>query len=207
MTAPTGPSATLVLLDESHLVEYRELLHAAYAEPERLGVHFAAATADDAQIARHLRENLAYGLTVDAITADATGAGAASAGATPAATLVGSISLRLPWGPNPGHLGLPHIGWLAAHPTLAPKGTGALLIQALIDQVLIPQLHAPAVSLGTAADHPWLGAYYQRLGFEPVGSADLGLGHLTNFYLRPLDPPAYAGWRTRHADLLEGLTS
>ena len=27
------------------------------------------------------------------------------------------------------------------------------------------------------------------------------------FHLRPLDPPAYAGWRTRHADLLEGLSS
>lgn len=186
---PARELPVLALLGEERLAEYRDLLRAAYAEPERLGVHFAAATADDEQIRRHLRENLAYGIE------DREG------------RLVGSVSLRLPWGPNPGHLGLPHVGWLAAHPRLAPSGTGAALLEALVEQVLTAQLHAPAVSLGTASDHPWLGAYYQRLGFAPVGSADLGLGHITDFYVRPLDLVAFDGWRARHADLLEGLTS
>lgn len=190
-TRPQDPpgSSTLLSLAVDRLAEYRALLHRAYAQNARHGVHFAAATASDEQIARHLRENLAFGIQ------DERG------------TLLGSISLRLPWGPNPGHLGLPHIGWLAADPDLAPRGTGALLLEALVDQVLRPQLHAPAVSLGTASDHPWLGAYYQRHGFTPVGSADLGLGHITDFYVRPLDPDAYDGWRLRHADLLEGLSS
>lgn len=192
MTRPLDPDAprtpALRLLGEDRLTEYRALLQSAYAQNARHGVHFAAATASEEQVGRHLRENLAFGLEGED------------------GRLLGSISLRLPWGPNPGHLGLPHIGWLAAEPGRAPRGTGALLLEALVDQVLRPQLHAPAVSLGTASDHPWLGAYYQRHGFSAVGSADLGLGHITDFYVRPLDPDAYDGWRDRHADLLEGLT-
>ena len=184
---PARPSLTL--LGEDRLTEYRTLLHTAYAQNARHGVHFAAASVSVEQVRRHLRENLAYGLDGED------------------GRLLGSVSLRLPWGPNPGHLGLPHIGWLAADPDRAPRGTGIGLLEALVEQVLRPQLHAPAVSLGTAAEHPWLGAYYQRLGFSPVGSADLGLGHITDFYVRPLDPDAYDGWRDRHADLLEGLTS
>lgn len=180
---------TLTLLGEDRLAEYRTLLHRAYAQNARHGVHFAASTASAETVRRHLRENLAYGWEGED------------------GRLLGSISLRLPWGPNPGHLGLPHIGWLAADPDRAPRGTGARLLEALVEQVLRPQLHAPAVSLGTAADHPWLGTYYLRHGFAHVGSADLGLGHVTDFYVRPLDRAAYTGWRTRHAALLEGLTS
>lgn len=180
---------TLTLLDAGRTEEYRALLHAAYAENEKLGVHFAAATVTAEQAAVHLRENLAYGLD------DAQG------------RLIGTVSLRTPWGPNPGRLGLPHVGWLATDPVHAPKGLGAHVLEALIEQVAIAQLHAPALSLGTASDHPWLGAYYQRLGFTYVGTDDLGLGHLTDFYIRPLDHPAYDGWRSRHVELLEGLTS
>lgn len=192
--APTGRRAAaaigrLALIGPDRVDEYRELLQAAYAKNVELGVHFKASDASREDVLAHLRENIAYGIT------------------GPDGALISTVSLRMPWGPNPGHLGLPHIGWLATDPSHSGQGLGRELLDALVEQVLAGLLHAPAVSLGTAQDHPWLGAYYQRLGFEPVGSADLGLGHITDFYIRPLDPASYAGWRARHADLLKGLTS
>ncbi|MFC0673307.1 GNAT family N-acetyltransferase [Brachybacterium hainanense] len=191
---PTGRRASagigrLALIGPDRVDEYRTLLQAAYAKNVELGVHFAAADATREQVLAHLRENIAYGITGED------------------GALTATVSLRMPWGPNPGHLGLPHIGWLATDPSHAGKGLARALLDTLQEQVLAGLLHAPAVSLGTAQDHPWLGEYYRRLGFEPVGSADLGLGHVTDFYIRPIDPVAYTGWRERHADLLKGLAA
>lgn len=187
-SADTNDLPALTLVGPERLEEYQRLLRAAYAENERLGVHFRAATADSDEVDAHLRENLAYGFDDDG------------------GRLLGTVSLRMPWGPNPGHLGLPHIGWLATDPARARTGIARTMVEALVQQVLREQLHAPAVSLGTAQDHPWLGSYYRRLGFEPVGSYDLGLGHITDFYVRPVDPIAHHGWRERHAELLRGLS-
>lgn len=177
----------LLLLGPDRAEEFATLLRAAYRSNLDLGVRFHASEATDEEIERHLRENLAYGLE------DEQGA------------LLGTVSLRTPWGPNPGYFGLPHVGWLATDPAHAGKGLGRRLMRALEQQVLIGQLHAPAVSLGTAQEHPWLGAFYLRLGYERVGARDLGLGHVTDFYIRPLDHAAYTGWRERRADLLKGL--
>ncbi|MFC7374671.1 MULTISPECIES: GNAT family N-acetyltransferase [unclassified Brachybacterium] len=192
----TGQSATsrpglarLEQIQPERADEYRDLLQAAYSANVELGVHFGASQASRDDVLTHLRQNIAYG------TCDENGA------------LIATVSLRMPWGPNPGYLGLPHIGWLATRPSHAGQGLARSLLSQLEQQVLIGQLHAPAVSLGTAQDHPWLGAYYRRLGFEPVGSRDLGLGHITDFYIRPLDDVAYAGWQARHTELLKGLSS
>ena len=37
--------------------------------------------------------------------------------------LLASISLRLPWGLQPGPAGVPHIGWFAVDPELGRKGS------------------------------------------------------------------------------------
>lgn len=186
----TSPDLTpLRPLGPERADEYRTLLHSAYAQNLRLGVRFHASEASREDVLKHLRENIAFGLEDQD------------------RTLLSTVSLRMPWGPNPGHLGLPHIGWLATDPAHAGQGLARTILDAVATQFVDGVLHAPAVSLGTAQDHPWLGAYYGRLGFESVGSRDLGLGHITDFYLRPLDEVAYADWRTRHADLLKGLTA
>lgn len=175
-------------IEPQHAEEYHRLLRSAYAQNLELGVHFGASDASLEDVRRHLRENIAYGLR------DEHGA------------LISTVSLRMPWGPNPGYLGLPHVGWLATDPGHGGRGLARTVLEAVTTEIVERLLHAPALSLGTARNHPWLGSYYQRLGFQPVGSRDLGLGHITDFYLRPIDEIAYAGWRERHADLLKGLT-
>lgn len=164
------------------------ILHAAYAADLELGVRFGASDATRDDVLAHLRGNLAHGL-VD-----------------PAAPerILSTISIRVPWGPNPGPLALPHLGWLAADPACPERGLGSEVLER-IEDVLREQLRAPAVTLGTAREHPWLGDYYVRRGYERIGSRDLGLGHLTDYHLKPLDPAAFETWRAAHVSDLEGI--
>jgi GNAT superfamily N-acetyltransferase len=187
-------SPTLRPVREDEVDGLTDLLHRAYAADEQLGVHFGAATVTPDQVLTHLRGNLAYALVDD----------------DPATGMLATASLRLPWGPNPGPVGLPHAGWLAKDPDApasAGHGLGRQALSLLEDQVARAQLHAPALTLGTAQDHPWLGDYYRSLGYRRIGSRDLGLGHITDYYLKPLDPDGYDAWSSRNADLLKGLAS
>lgn len=153
---------------------YRTLVQAAYAQVSELGVHFAAADASEAAFEAHLRQNVAWGHYDDG-------------------ELVATASIRFPWGPNPGGFNLPHFGWIAVDPKRAHQGRGERII-ADVEALLRDELHAPAVSLGTAQDHPWLADYYCRQGFRPAGQVDLGLGHITSYFIKPLSEPAFQRW-------------
>ncbi|MCQ2009579.1 GNAT family N-acetyltransferase [Sporolactobacillus sp. STSJ-5] len=155
---------------------YYRLIHSAYASIRELGIHFAAATADREQIVRHLRGNAVYVIEEEG-------------------ELVSSLSLRFPWGPNPGPYGLPHIGWFATAPSKKNSGLGKNLLHWVEETVLIQQLHLPAVTLGTADSHPWLASMYESLGFVKVGTADLKKGHITIYFLKVLDQQLYEQWR------------
>lgn len=165
---------------------YRELVLAAYAPTLGMDIHFRAASASRDDVAAHLARNVAFALTneIDAI--------------------VSTISVRFPWGPNPGPYGLPHVGWLATDPGQSRGGLGAEVMRRVERDVLAERLHAPAVSLGTARNHPWLHEFYRRSGYTETGGADLGLGHFTVYYVKPLDPEGFAAWRAQHPDLLKG---
>ena len=93
--------------------------------------------------------------------------------------LVCSISLRLPWGNNPGPYGVPHIGWLATHPDYKKQGLAVELIKWAEENILLKQLKVPFVTLGTAENHPWLNSFYIKQGFEDL-QRDLRLPHNNN---------------------------
>ncbi len=156
------------------------LITAGYAATRALGVHFAAASADLHSVREHLEANAAYVLEVDGRAAS-------------------TVSIRYPWGNNPGPYGLPHLGWFATHPAYARQGLGTRLLNWLEQEILIEQLHTPAVSLGTAREHPWLVETYQRLGFFETGEANLGKGHLTVYMQKILNPQRYPLWKKRNA--------
>lgn len=142
---------------------FLDLLLKSYQPIRDLGIHFAAATADLDLVTHHIQQNLCYVLEDDG-------------------RLIATISLRLPWGPNPGPEVLPHIGWFAVDPDFSGQGIGNDLLDWLEQEILIKELKAPAVTLGTADKHPWLAMMYQRKGYQKFAEKDLGKGHLTLFF-------------------------
>lgn len=147
-------------LTEADTAAYYTLVHAAYASARDLGIKFDAATADAAQMQRHIAAHGVYGMFREG-------------------ELVASVTLRYPWGPLPGPFGLPHIGWFATAPHYRGQRLGAKMLDWLEQAVLHDQLRAPAYSLGTAENHPWLIQLYEAMGFEKVSKKDLGKGHIT----------------------------
>ena len=81
---------------------------------------------------------------------------------------------------------LPHIGWLAVSPTAGKKGIGAQLLDFIEQDIARDQLKCPAVTLGTAVEHPWLPKLYENRGYEKFAETDLGLGHITVYYKKTL---------------------
>lgn len=72
----------------------------------------------------------------------------------------------------------------------------------LEQEILVGQLKTPAVTLGTAQQHPWLLAMYQNYGFEIIGQADLGKGHLTIYMKKVFNPQHDPQW-TQHPSTRE----
>ncbi|RPD94677.1 GNAT family N-acetyltransferase [Candidatus Pantoea deserta] len=147
---------------------YYPLVHAAYASARELGIKFDAATADAAQMQRHIATHGVYGMFRDG-------------------ELVASVTLRYPWGPLPGPFGLPHIGWFATAPHYRGQRLGALMLDWLEQAVLRDVLRAPAYSLGTAESHPWLIQLYETMGFEKISKKDLGKGHITVYMKKTIN--------------------
>ncbi|PTM56561.1 GNAT family N-acetyltransferase [Desmospora activa] len=149
-------------------LEDAEELHAlslgAYEPNRKLGINFAAATADIALVQQNIHNNVCYVMEENG-------------------RIIATVSIRMPWGPQPGPLGLPHIWWFAVDPTLGGKGIGSKLLSWVETTVIRDEWKAPAVTLGTADKHPWLIRMYERRGYERVGEKDLGKGHIT-IYLR-----------------------
>ncbi|WP_034915806.1 MULTISPECIES: GNAT family N-acetyltransferase [Erwinia] len=158
--------------------EYLILMQAAYAPIRALGIHFDAASADLQKVTQHLEHHAVYAALSDH-------------------RLAASVTVRFPWGPLPGPFGLPHIGWFGVHPDFKGQNLGATLLGWLEQEVLLAELRAPAVSLGTAISHPWLRAMYQKLGFEAMHETDLGKGHITLYMKKVLDESLHAQWLAR----------
>lgn len=163
---------------EDETDSYLALMHAAYAPVKALGIKFDAATADRVMALRHLQSHGVYALYADE-------------------KMVSSVTVRYPWGPLPGPFGLPHIGWFGAHPDYPGQQFGRQVLERVEQAILIGQLRAPAVSLGTATSHPWLQAMYLKRGFQPMHTRDLGKGHITLYMKKVLNPAAHDAWLSR----------
>lgn len=152
-------------LDEADLDAYYRVLHEGYQTDKEYPISFAAITATKEEERDWLANNPTYGLFVDG-------------------TLVSAISLRMPWGPNPGPSGVPHIGQVVTDPQHMHKGYASKLILLVAEDVLKKQLKVPFVTLGTATSHPWLRTMYEKLGFAAFREVQLpGKKHRT-VYLR-----------------------
>lgn len=158
--------------------EYLSLMLAAYAPIKDLGIHFDAANADLERATKHLDEHAVFALF-------------------DGQRMVASVTLRFPWGPLPGPMGLPHIGWFGTHPEYKGRSLGKQLLEWIENHILIGELKAPAYSLGTAVSHPWLREMYIKLGFQPVFTRDLGKGHITLYMKKILDEKRHAEWLAR----------
>lgn len=141
----------------------------AYEPIRQLGIHFAAATADLALVQKNIRDNACYVMEENG-------------------RIQATVSIRMPWGPQPGPLGFPHIWWFAVDPAIGQKGVGSTLLRWVEETVIRDTLKSPAVTLGTADKHPWLCEMYERKGYERVGEKDLGKGHVTIFLRKVLRP-------------------
>lgn len=170
-------------IDPDEVVAYRELVQAAYRADQQPGVHFEAATAPVERFTLHLTQDVAWGYEEDG-------------------ELVATASVRFPWAPDPGPYGLPHLSWVATAPQRARQGWSHRVIGA-VEALLRDDLHCPALSLGTAQNHPWLAGFYTGLGYRPAGEADLGLGHITEYFVKPLDPTAFSRWLDQHPNLIK----
>ena len=149
--------------------EVLELSLRAYEPIRKLGINFAAATADLALVEKNIRQHLCYVMEENG-------------------SIVSTISVRMPWGPSPGPFGVPHLWWFASDPDAKRKGVGRELITWCEEAIIRDTLKSPSVSLGTADRHPWLIDMYKRRGYEIQGSKDLGKGHITIFMRKILIP-------------------
>ncbi|MBN3263616.1 GNAT family N-acetyltransferase [Pectobacterium brasiliense] len=151
---------------------------AAFEPIRQLGINFSAAHADIDTVRTHIASHGVYVMEKDG-------------------EMVSSFTIRYPWGPEPGPFGLPHLGWFATHPGYKKQGLGKQMMSWLEEEILIKQLKAPAVSLGTAQNHPWLIEMYRNYGFKEVGQTNLGKGHLTIWMEKILDNPLYDQWKDK----------
>lgn len=139
----------------------------AYEPIRQLGIHFVAATADLALVEENIREHMCLVMEEGG-------------------KVVSTLTLRMPWGPKPGPFGVPHIWWFATDPAVGRKGIGSQLLTWVEESWVRDTLKSPAVSLGTAQSHPWLVEMYQRRGYVPMMTKDLGRGHITVFMKKEL---------------------
>ncbi|MGG0901685.1 sulfur-containing aminoacid acetyltransferase SnaB [Bacillus subtilis] len=139
----------------------------AYEPIRKLGIRFAAAHADLDLVLQNIRKNACYVMEEDG-------------------RIIATITLRMPWGKQPGPYGVPHIWWFAVDPGTGKKGNGTKLLQWLEETILRDTLKVPFVSLGTADKHPWLIEMYERKGYVRSGEQDLGKGHITVYMKKQL---------------------
>ncbi|MDW8569948.1 GNAT family N-acetyltransferase [Staphylococcus shinii] len=150
------------------------LMHEAYAPIRKLGINFASAYPTVEKVRNNIFQNLCFVYESDQ-------------------KLISTLSLRMPWSNNPGPYYFPHIWWLATHPDYKGLGIGAKMLQYIETEIVQNDLHSPAVTLGTADNHPWLMKMYERKGYKKFGSRNLGKGHVTQYFIKVLQPYLFKG--------------
>lgn len=157
------------LINFTEATQLTTLLHRAYATDVGLGIHFAAASVTEKEVREHIANTPTFILQEED------------------GTIVATTSVRLPWSDNPGPFGLPHLGWVATDPNYQHQGLAKEIITQVIDHFVKSELHAPAVSLGTAAEHPWLQDFYHSLGFQTIDIVQKFKDHQTAYLINIFD--------------------
>lgn len=144
---------------------YQDLIHSAYGSIDQSVVSFDAASESHADNIHWLETVPTFGL----FNKDG--------------DLVSGVSLRYPWGPEPGPKAYPHIGRLATHADFKGHGYARITFD-YIEVYLRDELKCPMVTLGTADQLPWLVAMYERWGFVEFDRKRLGNKKHITVYLQ-----------------------
>lgn len=156
--------------------ELIDLTYRAYEPIRQLNINFKAANPTTELVTENLTENQCF-ILLDG------------------ETIISTVSVRMPWSKNPGPYGLPHIWWFATSPTSGKRGAGSYLLNYVEQEIILKEWHSPAVSLGTARNHPWLIDMYIRKDYVSLGSRDSGMGHTTQFMVKVLDHDRFKGFQ------------
>ena len=154
-------------LAEKDIEIFQRFLVSAYAEDLKFGIRFQAAFATVEDIRNHLADNPCYVLEQDG-------------------EIISSCSLRMPWGTNPGPDVFPHLGWVSTHPGYKRRCFGSKMLYWVEQEILIKQFKAPAVTLGTAEEHPWLITMYEKRGYVAYLKRRLREDHITVYMKKTL---------------------
>lgn len=159
---------TVRRLTIEYLDDYYELVHAAYGQISTENISFAAIHSTKEEMADWLKLIPTYGLFKDE-------------------KIVSVVSIRYPWGPQPGYDIYPHIGRLATDPLHAGKKYAKTLYYWVEENILIEKLKTPYITLGTANNDKKLVSMYKKWGFEPQFEKKLeGNTHTTIFLKKSL---------------------
>lgn len=145
---------SLFRLTVNDIDAYYQVLHEGYQSDRSYAISFAAMDATREDTMHWLTSVPTYGWLQKRV-------------------LISAISLRMPWGPFPGPKKVPHIGQFVTRPDYKHQGYAKRLLEEVEKKVLREELKAPAVTLGTAENHPWLEAMYKSFGFVPYNSVQL----------------------------------
>ncbi|WP_058302902.1 GNAT family N-acetyltransferase [Gorillibacterium timonense] len=159
--------------DAEHL---QAVIHEAYVLIRELKLNWPAANADVTQVRENVEKNECYVLEADG-------------------RIVATITLSKEEEVK-AVTDLPFIKWFAVDPTEQGKGYGDKLLAWVETAIIRDQVGAPAVTLGTAENHPWLLPMYERRGYESIYSFDAGTGEGPMHLLRKVvNPDLIEIWR------------
>ena len=154
-------------LTEADTAEYHKVLIDGYAAIKDYPITFDAIDFTEEESKEWIETYPVYGLYIDG-------------------QLVSSITFCMPWIKYSTPDKFPHI----AHFVTAPehKGKGyAREVLAEAEDLLRNVYKTPAVTLGTAAEHPWLAKMYESFGFKEYKRVQLpGKVHTTIFFKKTL---------------------
>ncbi len=164
--------------------ELTSLYHKSYQSNEALGIHFKAARITSQEV-----ESAVESLPIfTSLEGD---------------KIISTLAVRLPWSENPSPFALPHLGWIATDPDYQGKNLAKGLIEEVVQNYIAKELKAPAVTLGTAAEHPWLIRAYEKMGFSYFGERRLFPDHKTVYMIKILNLTALK--RLKDSDLQDLL--
>lgn len=161
-TVPVGITYRQLTKDDG--AAYYNVLIDGYASNLEVGVDFSASHMTETEAIAWVETHPTYGLFVDG-------------------ELASSITLRMPWGPNPGPREFPHIGHFVTSPRFKKQGYAKKMLARIETAILRDQLKSPLVTLGTADTHPWLKDMYLSMGFNITKVTQLpGKKHHTIYF-------------------------
>lgn len=179
-------SDTIRLAAAEDATTVRDILFRAYEPIRKLELKWPAANATVELVAANIQRNECYVLEQDGDIA---------------ATLTYSLE-----GEVRDVTALPFIKWFAVDPLLQARGLGTKLMDWVERSVILGQHRAPAVTLATAARHPWLADMYRRNGYASILDFDPKNGDGVMHLMRKiLDPALYEVYILEHPEDLASI--